>query len=144
MNEKEYLTNRVESQKQYFSKTSRENKKKYIGISTAKLLISIVITVISPIVCSVSISSIVISILAAIITFLDGVALLKKYNENWINYRLTNEQIKREEILFKTKSEKYYDQTDKNGFNIFVQNIEDIIQNTNQKWEKTNSKKGEQ
>ena len=142
MSEEEYLKNRVAEQRKYFSSSSKKNKKLYMIISTSKLFISLSIAILSPILGESSPASIVVAILAAIIAFLDGVIYLKKCNENWINYRMTNEQLKKEECFFVTKSEKYFDLDEKDRFNMFVQSIESIIQNTNQNWEKTNLKKG--
>lgn len=142
MSEEEYLKNRVAEQKKYFSLSAKKNKKIYMTISMSRLFLSLSIAILSPILGESSPGSIVVSILAAIIAFLDGVIFLKKSNENWINYRMTNEQLKKEECLFVTKSEKYFDLDEKDRFNMFVQNIESIIQNTNQNWEKSNLKKG--
>lgn len=140
MDKKEYIKKRLDSQKKYFSKSSKENKNKYIFFSITKLSISLSITILSLIFGEHSISSIIISILAAIITFLDGILLLKKYQENWINYRVTNEQLKKEESYYYTDSEKYFGLSEESKFNLFVQCIENIIQNSNQVWKNNNSK----
>ena len=108
MNKKEYMEKRLESQKKYFSKSSRENKNKYTFFSITKLSISLSITILSLIFGEHSIESIIISILASVITFIDGILLLKKYHENWINYRVTNEKLKKEECYYYTNSEKYF------------------------------------
>ena len=120
MNKKEYMEKRLESQKKYFSKSSRENKNKYTFFSITKLSISLSITILSLIFGEHSIESIIISILASVITFIDGILLLKKYHENWINYRVTNEKLKKEECYYYTNSEKYFGLKEESKFNLFV------------------------
>ena len=134
------MEKRLESQKKYFSKSSRENKNKYTFFSITKLSISLSITILSLIFGEHSIESIIISILASVITFIDGILLLKKYHENWINYRVTNEKLKKEECYYYTNSEKYFGLKEESKFNLFVQCIENIIQNSNQVWKNNNSK----
>lgn len=141
MNTDDYLKDRVTKQRNYFSASAKKNKNGFMFISISKLFISLSIAILSPILGESSPGSIVVAILAAIVTFLDGIMFLKKYNENWINYRMTNEQLKKEECFFRTKSEKYFGLKEEESLDIFVQNIESIIQNTNQNWEKTTSKK---
>ena len=77
--------------------------------------------------------------MSALVTLLEGILLLCKYYENWITYRITNERLKREEILFRTTSEKYFGLNKDDAFNLFVTNIESIIQNSNKQWENINN-----
>ncbi len=141
MDKEEYLKDRVAEERRYFSSAAKKNKKRYTAVSIIRLLVSLLITVLSPVLGDFSVNSIVISVLGAIITFLDGLMFLKKYNECWVNYRITNEKLKEEEYYFKTKSEKYFHLDEEEQLDVFVQNIESIIKSTNQNWKKINLKK---
>lgn len=56
--------------------------------------------------------------------------MIKKTKDNWVSYRLTCEALKREKILFETKSGKYKDAS----FNDFVVACEKIIADENTAW----------
>lgn len=135
MTEQEYLKNRVFTQRAYFSKKATNSKRKYYVCSIAKLSISLSITIVSLVVGTGSSSSIVVSVLSALVALIEGILLLCKYNENWITYRMTNEKLKKEEILFETMTGEYFEMNKSDAFNLFVQNIEAIIQNSNNQWE---------
>ena len=145
MTEKEYLENRVLPQKNYFSKKAASNKKRYYVFSIAKLVISLLVTVLSSAYASGGCSpiSIVIAILSALMTLVEGITLLCKYNENWIIYRMTSESIKKEEYLFRTRTGIYYGEDGQQAFNAFVQNFEALIQSSNNQWENIYKKKEE-
>lgn len=137
MTEKEYLENRVLPQRNYFSKKAASNKKGYYVVSIAKLVISLLVTVLSSASASGGSSpiSIVIAILSALMTLVEGIMLLCKYNENWIIYRMTSESIKKEEYLFRTHTGIYCGEDSQQAFNAFVQNFETLIQSSNKQWE---------
>lgn len=131
----EYITKRVDEQQKYFSKKATDNKGKYELLSIIKLLLSLVISVATPIVGECSVWSIIISIISATIAFIEGLVFIKKYNDKWINYRKSSESIKREKYFFTTKSEKYRNVACEEANDLFVQNIESIIRDSNEKWE---------
>ena len=79
--------------------------------------------------------SILVSILSALIALTEGILLICKFNEKWITYRLTSENLKKEEFLFNTRSGEYYNIDDSQAYNSFVQNIEAIILSSNKQWE---------
>lgn len=135
MTEQEYLQSRVTAQRTYFSKKASKSKKYYYFVSIAKLVVSLVITVLSSAKSGASPISMIVSILSALIALTEGILLLYKFNENWIVYRLTSENLKKEEFLFKTRSGEYYNIDDSQAYNYFVQNIEAIIQSSNKQWE---------
>ena len=74
------------------------------------------------------------SILGLNASICTGILEIKKFRELWVSYRKTCEQLKREEFLYKTKSEKYCDGQTK--FNIFVENIEAILLTEHSNWNK--------
>lgn len=144
MTEQEYLETRVTTQRKYFSEKATSYKKYYYITSILKLVISLVITVMSSVAFEISPVSILIAVLSALMALIEGILLLYKFNENWITYRMTSENLKKEEFLFKTRSGEYYMLDDSQALNIFVQNTETVIQNSNKHWEGIyNNKRGE-
>lgn len=143
MTEQEYLQNRVANQQEYFSKTATVNKKRHFLFSVVKLAISLVITVASLLLGDGSISSIIIAILSAIAALIDGIMLLYKFSENWMMNRISSEKIKQEKMFYLTKTAAYQSLDTKTAFSLFVQNIESIIMNSNERWESLYKKGGE-
>ncbi len=135
LTKQDYLEKRVKAQQSFFSQKAANNKKKYYIASLTKLGISLLITVISSFESGDSPTALIVSILSAFTAFAEGILLLCKYNENWIVYRMTSKNIKREEFLFKAQAGEYYGLDENYAYNLFVQNIESIIQCSNKQWE---------
>lgn len=65
------------------------------------------------------------------IVIITSISELLKFKDQWVDYRITVENIKSEKALFATSTESY----DKdNKFNLFVKNFEAIVKSENQKW----------
>ena len=135
MTEQDYLTKRVASQRDYFSRKPVRNKNIHFFLSISKMAISFSIPVLSLTLGNASPISIIIAFLAAIIAFTEGLALLGRYNDNWLIYRLTNESLKKEEVLYTVKAGIYHNLEPKECFNMFV------IHSSNMKWKKTTFQK---
>lgn len=135
MTKQDYLGKRAGAQQSYFSQKAANNKKNYYIASMVKLGISFLITVVSAFESGNSPTALIVAALSAFIAFTEGVLLLCKYNENWVIYRITSENIKREEVLFESQAGEYYGLDESCAFNLFVQNIESIIQCSNKQWE---------
>ena len=65
-----------------------------------------------------------------------ALSALFKYQENWIQYRVTSEQLKQEKFLFLTGSGPYGDST--KAFNTLVQRIEEIVSKEAGTWVEVN------
>lgn len=94
------------------------------------LVANAVIPVLALSIDSEGISKYFVAILSSISTILSGILLIKKTKDNWVSYRLTCEALKREKILFETKSGKYKDAS----FNDFVVACESIMLDENAAW----------
>lgn len=110
-----------------FHKKGIENRKKYHLaqgiIITAGALIPIinVLEIGDPIVRAAS------SILGAVVIAITGFQQLKKYQENWILYRTTEEALRREYYLYSNKAEHYDNLTDDARKKLLVQNVEALL-----------------
>lgn len=125
----EFIKQRVENQIVWHSKKSIRNKRYYflctwiiiVGSILSSALISLSKTL-----------GIITSLLVAISV---GVSNAYKFHSKWKLYRLTAELLKHEKILFITGSEKY-NVENTIAEKLFVKTIEEILMNTNEKWEK--------
>ncbi len=69
-----------------------------------------------------------------IIAFFEGISSLYKYQEQWLTYRNTAESLKREKLLFQTKSGPY---EKSQALSLLVTRCEGIMSEENQTWQST-------
>ena len=74
----------------------------------------------------------IIGALGAAVAILSGMLGFFKFQEKWINYRTTSEQLKKEKYLYETGTEPY-NQAGK-SFNLLVKNCEALISGENTEW----------
>ena len=85
------------------------------------------------------------SILGGIIIVITGMIQLKKYQENWIQYRTTEEILKKEKFLYLNSAGEYSNLDEKEKHQLLVERTESAISNQNVNFfvthnEKTNHK----
>lgn len=135
MDEKTYLTARVDDQLKWLEGKAASNQKKYKALRTISLVASILIPLLSGYSEKFGLSvTIVVGVLGAVVAICQGLLALNKNHENWTEYRLTAEALKREKLFYATKTAPY---TAPDSFNLFVENIEKMLSGENQKWLKT-------
>ena len=105
MNEQEYITERVDAQQKWYSANSTKNKHYFIILSIIESVSAILI----PFVMVVSElysfpDKILVSLLGIITAISIAISSLNKFQENWVQYRTTSEQLKHEKYLFLTKA----------------------------------------
>ncbi len=81
----------------------------------------------------------IIAAIGSILTIASSVSLLGKYQERWVNYRKLAEEIDKERYLFKLSAYPYNLQ---NAHQLFVSNIETIIDKEVKEWYTNNKRKG--
>ncbi|MBI1227277.1 MAG: DUF4231 domain-containing protein [Bacteroidetes bacterium] len=135
MDEKAYLTERVDDQIKWLGNKAAFNQTRYKILRIISLVAAILIPLLSGysekigIVITISVGA-----LGAIVAISQGLLALNRYHENWTEYRITAEALKREKLFYSTKTAPYNGQ---NGFQVFVENIEKILEGENQKWLKS-------
>lgn len=70
--------------------------------------------------------------LGALIAALEYFLSINHFQERWLQYRTTCESLKREEQLYITQSEIYFDNS--NAFHLFVERCENIMRFENHNW----------
>lgn len=135
MDEKTYLSSRVDDQINWLGIKAASNQKKYKMLRTTSLFASVLVPLLSGYSEKFGLSvTIVVGVLGAIVAICQGLLALNRYHENWVEYRSTAEALKREKIMYATHTTPY---TAQNSFNLFVENTEKILAGENQKWLKT-------
>lgn len=128
MEQEKYIKERVKDQIEWHSKKSTLYKRCFLGLSVISLVISVVV---SATIKSGNYLSFYLSLAVPVCT---GLMAIFRYQEKWNIYRNTAESLKSEFYRFETKIGVY--STD-NSFNVFVEKIENILNNNNQKWSDT-------
>jgi hypothetical protein len=131
MNQEDYIEQRLENQIKWYSAKSATNQKKHKYWQVVKIVSALLITTLSIIVDKYREITIVIGVLAAFIVFIESFVKIFNYEKLWLQYRTTSERLKREKLLFQTKS-KPYDGED--AFTQLVEQCEAIMQNEVQGW----------
>lgn len=139
-----YIEKRLLNQIAWYSKKSREMKKKYLFLNTTVFIINTIVPVILVLLDSFTLKvKFLIAGLVAVANFSNGLICANKYQELWINYRFMSEQLTKEKILFETKVGKYkinseYTDNDISELeNLFIYTCESIMDSEHNDWSTT-------
>jgi len=139
MDEKDYISSRLEDQINWYDSKSISNQRYYKNLKTVEIICAAIIPFIAGFSDKIPFSEIIIGVLAIVIAIIAGISAINKFQENWLTYRTTAETLKHEKYLFLTKCKPY---NDDNAFQFFVQRIEGLISKENSLWSR-NAKKTE-
>ena len=131
MTQEDYIEQRLDDQINWYSKKSSANQKKHKYWQVIKIISALLITTLSIVVDKLKEMTIVIGVLGAFIVFIESFVKIFNYEHLWLQYRTTSERLKREKLLFQTKSKPY---TGEDAFTLLVQQCEAIMQNEVQGW----------
>lgn len=133
MNEKQYMTEWVDNQIAWYDKESTSNQNWYKSIRTIVIIISVLIPLFAGFLNENTLwMKFAIGAAGALVAILESILTLRKYKDNWIQYRSVNESLKREKRFYQTHSGRY--ENVENPFKLFVKTIETITSEENVKW----------
>lgn len=137
MNETEYIKSRLDDQFNWLEKKSAYNQKMHKILMTIEIILSVTIPALAPYADSKSpVINILIALIGITIASIAGVLKIYKFQEKWINYRSTAEDLKREKLMYLTETGFYGKNLDKDKkFNSLVNRVESILSNENIKWQ---------
>jgi hypothetical protein len=138
MDAQEYIQQRVDDQLNWFEKKSAWNQSRYKWLRTGTIAASVSIPVLSGMIAQFSWLTYVVGALGAMVALIEGILSLNKYQDNWVHYRSTAEALKREKLLFQTRSGLY--QKAQDPFHLLVSQVETILQSENQAWRESTTK----
>ena len=134
MNQDEYIEQRLDNQMRWYSDKSVVNQRKYKRWQVIKIVTALLITILSLL--SIKYDEYipyVVGLLGAFIIFIESFVKIFDYKKLWISYRITSENLKKEKLLFKTKSHPYKNESE--AFDLLVQRCESIMENEKVSWE---------
>ena len=103
MTEQEYLESRVEDQLKWYSAKSGWNHKLYMWLRLVEIALASLIPLIVVLPIVELLSKALVAAAGATIAVISGAISLWKFQENWVEYRATAENLKREKFLFVTR-----------------------------------------
>jgi len=133
-----YIKERYTDQMEWYASKARFNKSRYQNMQ----LLIIISSVITPVLIGFNYEifryiSVILTILIAISS---GASKLYKYHENWMNYRTTRENLKKEKYYYDFKIDGYSLANDPEG--LFVKRVEGLISMENVYWVSTQETQG--
>lgn len=132
MTPEEYIKERVDDQAAWFSQKSQYNQKLFKRLRVAEVIFATAIPFLSGHISDGDVViKIVIGLFGAAIAIISGLLAIYKFQENWIQYRTICEALKREKLLFLTRTSPYDKQE---PYPIFVKNIESLLSKENIAW----------
>ena len=126
-----YLSERVETQRNWYKDKADENKNIFMSYQTRVIVLGALIPVVVAAGSAFDFPDAYINlttvVLSTAISIFAGLDKLKQPLPNWFNYRANEESIKKEEWFFKYKAGPYRDVPDEEARLMFVERVESII-----------------
>lgn len=143
MTEDQYLTTRLDEQLKWYDGKSGWNQKRFRMTQLVQIIAAALIPFVSGLgglLTTVPEQYILqtVGILGMAIAIATAVGSLFKFQENWVQYRSTAEQLRHERFIFLTGVEPY---NGHNAFALLVQRIEGLIAKENAVWAKAAQEK---
>src|SRR5215210_274360 len=123
---------RLNDQLDWYDRKSGSNQKRYKSIKAMQLVLAGSIPVVSLVGASWTIW--ITAILGASVALLEGLQQLGKYDQLWIDYRSTAEQLKHEKYLFLAGSGPYRDLETKEALRLLAERVEERVSTEHAKW----------
>ena len=135
MNEQEYIEQRLDDQHNWYENKSAWNQTWYKRLRMVEVVLAAGIPFVSSLIGkfpdSPNVVPIIVSMIAFLIAATSALLALYRFQDNWLQYRSTAEQLKREKFLFLTKNQPYGSE---DAFHVLVDNVERILGVENNTW----------
>ena len=126
-----YLTERVEDQLAYYGKAAGRYKSRYMWMQTLIIVLGVLVPVVINLPETIGgadlgvVFRITATVMSLTLAIVSGILNLHKFGDLWLEYRLTEESLKKEKFLYLTGSGKYAEPG--LAFPRFVETVEGIL-----------------
>lgn len=117
-----YLSERWQSQRDYYSRQSAHNKRWY---QTLQLFIGLGAVIVPVLLGVPEVPKLVPTVVSTLVAGAAVVENVYHFGDNWRNFRVTLESLKRERVWFDTNTGPYQDPH--TGLSVFVERVEGLI-----------------
>jgi hypothetical protein len=133
---------RLNDQLDWYDRKSGDNQRRYKQIKVAQLVLAGSIPVFA------LVGDVwgrwITAILGATVAILEGLQQLGQYNNLWVSYRATAEQLKHEKFLFLSKSGPYKGLKKEDALRLLAERVEEQVSTEHAKWVSEHSQQVEQ
>jgi predicted signal transduction protein with EAL and GGDEF domain len=129
---------RLEDQATWFDAKSSFSRKRFQILKISQIVAGALI----PFTASISAPAYIASALGVLIVVIEGLQSLNQYQQTWISYRSTCEQLKHEKYLWLAKAGPYASAA--NADAILAERVENILSSENASWAESKRKQEEQ
>lgn len=133
MDIEEYINGRLDEQIKWYSKKSRSAQRWYKVLKGLEIILSGSVTFFTMLLWSCQNGKILVGALGAIVSIIAAWQANFKYREKWLSYRMTEEHLKQEKLLYLTKAGRYAN-PNMSPAN-FIENCERIMNDEHDTWE---------
>jgi hypothetical protein len=125
MTEQEYFDNRVEEQISWYDNKSSSNKKWFMRLKIIETILALLIPLLTGYITTEKVElKVIVGLIGVMVAAITNIITLLKFQENWIKYRTTAENLKHEKFLYITKAGPYKSES---LFPNFVEKFEGYI-----------------
>jgi hypothetical protein len=129
---------RLNAQLSWYDRKSGDNQRRYNQIKVSQLVLAGSIPVFALV--DDTWGRWVTAILGASVAILEGLQQLGQYNNLWVSYRATAEQLRHEKVLFLAKSGSYRELEEAEAWKLLAERIEERVSTEHTKWGSDRSK----
>ncbi len=123
---------RLNDQLDWYDKKSEDNQRRYKQIKVAQLFLAGSIPVFALV--GATWGRWITAILGASVAILEGLQQLGQYNNLWVSYRATHEQLKHEKFLFLAHSGPYRNLGQKEALRLLAERVEERVSTEHATW----------
>lgn len=134
-----YLNERVDDQIEWMAKKARGNKSNYRTLRLLQMSLGILVSAGGSYATSMEFGPQILTFVGALISLAGAWETVNDYQNNWIRYRRTKEELERERMLFTTLSGPYQSSSTETSeaaasFSLFVSRVEAILGQEVDQW----------
>lgn len=137
--ENKEIRDRIEYLLDWYSKKATRCKIKYYIFASIGIIGPALVTLISN--CNIFQESCLVPIISTVTSICAGILVLTRWQEGWIRYRSTVENIKSKLTLYIVEIKSVTGEEKQKKDEIFIQDIEEIVQSENFEWSKIRKRK---
>lgn len=134
-----YLKERVDDQIKWMSQKAKDNKSSYRTSRLLQMSLGILVSAGGSFATSVDFGPLILTLVGASISLAGAWETVNDYQNNWIRYRRTKEELERERMLYRTSSGPYQSSSAESedaaaSFQLFVSRVEAILSQEVDQW----------
>jgi len=134
MDERDYIRERFNDQKNYYDRKAIKYQKKWLNLSIIVILLTPIPIVVFSFISTPWYITLLVVGSSYFMTVVGGILNLLKYRELWLSYRAIEQQMLREYYHYKTQTGNYAFEDDNKRFKLFVERIEQLMAQERSRW----------